>query len=107
MKKAHSYGLLILTLIGILTYSCKKDEIENIQEDLPLQQTEEEQEQIESPDKIIGLGKKLENPFTVSTMKQAYQNLKAKKGSLFSKSSSNDLVIEATDYYARFFTKNR
>jgi len=64
-----------------------------------------EQEQIESPDKIIGLGKKLENPFTISVMKQAYENLKAKKSNQFSKSSTDNLTIETTDYYVRFLPK--
>ena len=89
--------------MGILVYSCEnEDDLEK--ENLTSQNTE--QEQIESPDKIIGLGKKLENPFTVSVMKQAYENLKAKKSNQFSKSSTNDLTIETTDYYVRFLPKS-
>jgi hypothetical protein len=52
------------------------------------------------------LGKKLENPFTVSVMKQAYKNLKTKKNNIFSKSSTSDLTIETTDYYVRFLPKS-
>lgn len=103
MKHKNSLRFLTLTLIGIAFYSCQNDD--NFEkENLTSQNTE--QEQIESPDKIIGLGKKLENPFTVSVMKQAYENLKAKKGNQFSKSSTNDLTIETTDYYVRFLPKS-
>lgn len=102
MKK-HSLRFLTLTMIGIFIYSCQnEDDFEK--ENLTSQTTE--QEQIENPDKIIGLGKKLENPFTVSVMKQAYQNLKSKKNNTFSKSSTNDLTIETTDYYVRFLPKS-
>lgn len=38
-------------------------------------------------------------------MKQAYENLKAKKSNNFSKSSTSDLTIETTDYYVRFLPK--
>ncbi|MCG8184435.1 hypothetical protein [Tenacibaculum piscium] len=102
MKK-QSLWFLVLTLIGIILYSCQNDD-DFEKENLTSQTTE--QEQIESPDKIIGLGKKLENPFTVSVMKQAYENLKAKKSNQFSKSSTNDLTIETTDYYVRFLPKS-
>lgn len=101
MKK-HSLRFLALTLIGIIFYSCQNDD--NFEKENLTSQTTE-QEQIENPDKIIGLGKKLENPFTVSVMKQAYENLKAKNSNQFSKSSTNDLTIETTDYYVRFLPK--
>ena len=102
MKK-KSLRFLILILIGILMYSCQKEDTFE-KENLTSQTIE--QEQIESPDKIIGLGKKLENPFTVSVMKQAYENLKTKKSNQFSKSSTNGLNIETTDYYVRFLPKS-
>lgn len=101
MRK-QNYRLLILTLIGMMLYSCQNDD-DFEKENLILQTTE--QEQIESPDKIIGFGKKLENPYTVSVMKKAYQNLKIKKNNQFSKSLSDDLIIEKTDYYVRFLPK--
>lgn len=85
-----------------MMYSCQKDD--NFEKENLTSQTTE-QEQIVSPDKIIGLGKKLENPYTVSVMKQAYENLKAKKSNNFSKSSTSDLTIETTDYYVRFLPK--
>lgn len=49
-----------------MMYSCQKDD--NFEKENLTSQTTE-QEQIVSPDKIIGLGKKLENPYTVSVMK--------------------------------------
>ena len=39
-------------------------------------------------------------------MKQAYENLKAKKNNQFSKASTNVLTIETTDYYVRFLPKS-
>ena len=39
-------------------------------------------------------------------MKQAYENLKAKKNNQFSKASTNVLRIETTDYYVRFLPKS-
>ncbi len=102
MEHKIRYRLLILTLIGIILYSCQKeDDFEK--ENLTSQTTE--QEQIESPDKVIGLGKKLENPYTVSVMKQAYKNLRITQNNQFSKSSSDELIIETTDYYVRFLPK--
>lgn len=86
----------------MIMYSCQKDD-DFEKENLTSQTTE--QEPIESPDKIIGLGEKLENPYTVSIMKQAYQNLKAKESSTFSKSLTDELIIETTDYYVRFLLK--
>lgn len=102
MRK-QSLRFFALTLIGILMYSCQKDD--NFENGNLTSQTTE-QEPIVPPDLIVGLEKKLENPYTVSVMKQAFENLKAKKGALFSKSANDDLTIETTDYYVRFLLKN-
>ncbi len=97
MKK-QSYRLLaILTLSGIMFYSCQKED--------QIYQSEVQTEQaIEKPDYIIGLGKKLENPYTVENMRRAYKNLLLKKKSNFTKSGESK--IQTTDYYVRFLPKN-
>lgn len=90
---------LVLLAITLIAISCenKNDNIYDFQNN--------NQTEIESPDKIIGLGKKLENPYTVSVMKQAYDNIiKTKSASI--ELPSEELIIETTDYYVRFLPKN-
>lgn len=105
MRHKNIYQLLILVLAATLLFSCQKDEFL----DTPEAKTPEKQvqhKQIEHPDKLIGLGKKLENPYTVSVMRKAYDNLKANvKTSEFSTLSS-ELTISTTDYYVRFLPKD-
>lgn len=102
MKHNYNYRLVLLALLGVSFYACQ-DYYDPAQGGSNPQTTE--QEQIESPDRIIGLGKKLENPFTVSVMKQAYENLNAKTNNTFSRSLTEELTIETTDYYVRFLPK--
>ncbi|UOY05790.1 hypothetical protein L0P88_17845 [Muricauda sp. SCSIO 64092] len=106
MKKARSYGLLILALIGILTYSCKKDEIENTSEpELSLS----EELASESDGKIV-LGEKLSNPYSVENMRLALKSLKRKQQkepkNYSSKTLNDDLDIQTTDYYVKFWVEN-
>lgn len=106
MTPKNSYRLVILTLIGVLMYSCQKDEFLDTKPQSKTPETLVQHTQIEHPDKLIGLGRKLENPYTVSVMKKAYENLKANiKTSGFSKLSS-ELTIATTDYYVRFLPKD-
>ncbi|PCI34129.1 MAG: hypothetical protein COB60_06915 [Flavobacteriaceae bacterium] len=95
MKK-HSLRVLALTLIGIMLYSCQKED--DFQEKTQNEQT------IEKSDPIIGLGKKLENPYSVENMRKAYQNLQQKNKNSFKKPSKS--IIQATDYYVRFLPKD-
>ena len=83
-------------------FSCQNDESFENKNSTP-QNTE--QELIKNPDKIIKLGKKLENPYAVSVMKKAFNNLKQKESDIFSK-STNSIKIETTDYYVRFLPKS-
>ena len=108
MKPFATQKLLTLALLTTLLFSCQKDEFldtdtteETIASDIQLKH-----KQIQHPDKLIGLGRKLENPYTVTVMKRAYENLKTNvKSSEFS-TLSNELTISTTDYYVRFLPKD-
>lgn len=60
----------------------------------------------EDPDHLITLGKKLENPYTVTVMQEAYQRLKADQRSAFYGARAAELEVELTDYYVRFLPEN-
>jgi len=104
--KTQSYRLVLLTLIGMLVYSCQKEGFTDPSSEINLPEPQAQHEQVEPPDKLIGLGKKLENPYTVAVMKKVYQNLMSsnQKDSEFS-TSANQLIISTTDYYVRFLPK--
>lgn len=59
----------------------------------------------------IKLGEKLENPYSVANMKRAYESLKEKRALATASSSSSattlsteqDIEIETTDYYVKFW----
>ena len=91
-KKCHR--LLILTLMGILMYSCQKEN------DI-LEQTLISQYPTEG---IMKLGKQLENPYSVENMSKASNNLKKKGGS--AKSSGGEIEITTTHLYVKFMPKN-
>ena len=91
--------------MGILIYSCQ-DEIENTpQTELTLS----EELASESDGKII-LGEKLENPYSVKNMRLALKSLKEKQKksskSYSAKTLSDDLDIQTTDYYVKFWVEN-
>ena len=94
MKHKNSLRLLILTLIGIIMYSCQKDDEINPQ---VVEQTPTEG--------LIKLGEKLENPYSIENMQKALDNLKSSKVSAKS-SSVNDIEITTTHLYLRFKPKN-
>ena len=62
MRK-QCYRLLLLTLIGIVIYSCQRED-----EFLPLNEENTNQTQV---DGMMKLGKKLENPYSVENMQRA------------------------------------
>lgn len=91
--------------MGILIYSCQ-DEIENTpQPELTLS----EELASESDGKII-LGEKLENPYSVKNMRLALKSLKSKlhKSSkrYAAKTLNDDVDIQTTDYYVKFWVEN-
>lgn len=91
MKK-NILQILTLTLIGIFLYSCQNEHLheeetlsnENFQEDM------------------IKLGKQLENPYSVSNMQKALNNLK--KSNLQAKTSEIEVI--ATHLYVKFKPKD-
>jgi len=103
MRK-HSLRFLTLTLIGILIYSCQKDdEFETVD----ISSTEQVK-----PENITKLGKKLENPFSVTNMQRALDNIlksTEKSENYQAKSfrkSAEEIEIIKTDLYVRFLPKD-
>lgn len=108
MIHKNSYRLVLLTLIGILMYSCQNDD-----ESFKGQMSEPTVSQVLESDSLpqIKLGEKLENPYSVANMKRAYESLKEKRALVAASSSSSvttlsteqDIEIETTDYYVKFW----
>lgn len=106
MIPKNSLRLLLLILIGILMYSCQNEE-EYVQEQTPDLTVSE----VIAKDSLpkIKLGEKLENPYSVANMKRAYESLKEKRAlvtgssSLATLSTEQDIQIETTDYYVKFW----
>ncbi|MCF6213273.1 MAG: hypothetical protein L3J45_04525 [Flavobacteriaceae bacterium] len=91
--------ITILTLFGIIFYSCYKDEGILKQSKLSLS------EQMNNAGlKGIVLGKKLENPYSVENMKKALDNLK--KSNVSAKTSVDGIEVTTTHLYVKFKPKN-
>lgn len=84
-------GLAVAT--GLVFSSCEKEKIS------PNEQIPKENQSINSESMTV-LGDQLENPYSVTNMKEAYSNLKS------SSSETPDVNIEPTHYYIRFLPKN-
>ena len=108
MIHKNSYRLVLLTLIGILTYCCQNED-ESFKEQI----TEPTISQVMESDSLlqIKLGEKLENPYSVANMKRAFESLKEKRvlatasssSSLAALSTEQDIHIETTDFYVKFW----
>lgn len=100
MRNYKKLQLLLLTSLGILTYSCQNDDNE-----ITPQNTAEEQNYLnsENEDGVIKLGEKLENPYTVENMRQALENLK--KSNKSAKSLTDEIEITTTHLYVKFIPK--
>ena len=102
IMRKHSLRFLTLTLIGILIYSCQNEfETEPI---VPVQQVK--------PENVTKLGKKLENPFSVTNMQRALDTIlkevkksKSYQAKSFQK-SAEQIEIKETDLYVRFLPKD-
>lgn len=104
MTHKNSYRLLLLTLIGILMYSCQNDEDLTKENISPSQQ--------EKSKKIIKLGKKLENPFSVVNMQRALDTIlketklaNTQQARAF-RQITKTIEIKETDLYVRFLPKD-
>lgn len=97
MKK-HSLRFLTLTLIGIMIYSCQKEVEVNpqIEEKIFLNEADMQG--------MTKLGKQLENPYSISNMKKAWESLKASNPN--ARTSGDDIEITTTHLYIRFKPKN-
>jgi hypothetical protein len=104
MKK-QSLRFLTLTLIGILIYSCQ-----NEIEDTPHPELTLSEELASESDGQIVLGEKLENPYSVKNMRLALKSLKEKQKksskNYSAKTLNDDVDIQATDYYVKFWVEN-
>lgn len=98
MKNFKKSQLLLLTMLGILIYSCQNDDAitPQIEEQTYLNQ--------ENQEGLIKLGKKLENPYAIENMSKALENLK--KSGTSTKSSTDEIKIITTHLYVKFKPKN-
>jgi len=99
MKHKNRYRLFLLTLIGIMLFSCQKEDKILLNDSLSSKE--------ELTNNQIGniiLGKRLENPYSVKNMRKAFENLKKKNRYKSVIKSGNG--IEATDYYVKFKIEN-
>lgn len=95
MRK-NALKFLVLTLIGIMIYSCQNENDFTTQVEEPINLNEQD-----GLKKMI-LGKKLENPYSVENMKKALNNLKQSKSYAKRKGTSDNLEITTTHLYIRF-----
>ncbi|AEM70150.1 hypothetical protein Murru_1106 [Allomuricauda ruestringensis DSM 13258] len=103
MRKAKMYwAIASMTMVICWSASCEKEVVKS---------EETQQVDLEQRDtlQIIKLGKKLENPYSVSNMRKAYSSLikkqeknQMKYGGLILKDSSE---ISTTDYYVKFLVE--
>jgi hypothetical protein len=107
MMHKNSYRLVFLTLIGVLMYSCQKDDFHN--------ENREQQSNFSVANIDVVLGKKLQNPYSVTNMKKALNNLKSTSKKIAATTSgsvkatmSNDFEIDIkpTHLYIKFIPKN-
>lgn len=108
MKITSTYWILILSLTGMLFYSCQKDVTPFETGELTQQEPLSYQEQLAFDlGKGIKLGKKLENPYSVKNMRNAYTSLMEKhkkSGTTYHGKTLKDTTeITITDYYVRFW----
>lgn len=97
MNTKRGLGLLILTLLGMLVFSCQNEE--------ELQPQNENNEEIPvSLGKKIILGKQLENPYSVENMEKALRNIRSLRQ--YSSRNFSSLQITPTHYYVKFKPTN-
>lgn len=89
-----------VALCSAMLFSCKEtDQQDNITPTL----TQEKKPYEMSKDGTISLGKKLENPYSVATMRKAYTSLTSKSTG---RTASDQSPVRTTHYYVRFLPKN-
>ena len=96
MKK-HSLRFLTLTLIGLLIYSCQNDDF--------FDESQGNQNELSIFNDIV-LGKKLENPYSVTNMKKALTNLKHHQKRSVKSMDNFNINVETTHLYVKFIPKD-
>jgi hypothetical protein len=99
MRK-NALKFLVLTLIGIMIYSCQNENDFTTQLEEPINLNEQD-----GLKKMI-LGKKLENPYSVENMQKALNNIQQSKSLAKRKGTSTNLEITTTHLYIRFKPAN-
>jgi hypothetical protein len=87
--------LILLVFCQVIISSCKRDG----EQVTPTNQSSKQ----EYPAERIILGKKLENPYTVNNMQQAYKNIISGENN---KTISEDIPVRVTHLYLRFLPKD-
>ena len=95
MRK-NALKFLVLTLIGIMIYSCQNENDFTTQLEEPINLNEQD-----GLKKTV-LGKKLKNPYSVENMQKALNNIQQSKSLAKSKGTSANLEITTTHLYIRF-----
>ena len=107
MIRNNTHRFLVLALIGILMYSCQKDdEFKKYNQEDFISISEPR------PENITRLGKKLENPYSVANMQRALDTIlkEVKKVESYQaksfQQSAEQIEIKKTDLYVRFLPKD-
>lgn len=105
MKHLQRSPFLVVIGFSILASSCQ-----NEIEDTPRPEKTLSEELASESDGQIVLGEKLENPYSVKNMRLALKSLKEKQKksakSYSAKTLNDELEIQATDYYVKFWVEN-
>ncbi|MCL6274046.1 hypothetical protein M3P19_08495 [Muricauda sp. 2012CJ35-5] len=104
MKNTKMFWAVVsMTVVFCWLVSCQKEEM----------QTKETQDvELQEPDtaRMIKIGEKLENPYSVENMRRAYDRLlkknKVSKKTYAAKTFKDSNDISTTDYYVRFWVEN-
>ena len=102
MKRFNDFSIYVVLSCIILLSSCKKELESVIQPDSPESSGNRSSYRVAADGKIV-LGQKLQNPYTVETMKKAFSNLVKKTKGRVPESKS---TVRTTHYYVRFLPQN-
>lgn len=96
MKIQHRYWFLFVSFLGMLVYSCEKDNALTPSTDVPNNAT------VTATQGRMQLGKQLENPYSVANMQKALARLQATNPSA---THGENITISPTHLYLRFKPK--
>ena len=96
MKRKITFLMVCAFAISSVFFACTKEQINEETPPIDIPSSE-----IKTTEGMTVLGKQLENPYSVSTMRRALSNLAPN-----TRSGLNETEIEATHYYVKFHPKN-